>query len=159
MHFETYFCRRITLGEPDAIILPAPWGRCFQVGDVVGTKKLEPIERVWVDRSRLSRATARRADMAWPQTLSGETEGLATALANVEQAARKLDFCATAPHARVVEATALRLGMTSMANAAQAVAICAQAGDDIALAATTARLMRVSEATFRLIWKMSDMSV
>ena len=55
-------------------------------------------------------------------------------------------------------AIADQVGMSMLAQAATAVAICAERRDGPALAATLSRLMRISDCSLTAVWDTADLS-
>ena len=62
-------------------------------------------------------------------------------------------------NARSLCRVAGQVGMTSFSRVAQDVADCAAAGEPVALAATWARLQRLSDKSLVAVWDLQDISV
>lgn len=52
-----------------------------------------------------------------------------------------------------------QIGMGALAQAARHVTDCVNQGDDVAIAATVARLVRIGESSLNAVWDLQDLSV
>jgi len=79
-------------------------------------------------------------------------EQLAAALGAVEQALRENDRAAACGHAERMSRLAWQIGLLSLAGVAMDLGSCIERGDEPAIAAIRARLMRVGNRSLTEIW-------
>lgn len=85
-------------------------------------------------------------------------EELAMRLALIERAYTEHELQSLAKGARGLVKIADQIGMSTLAKVARDVAICADREDRLALAATLARLLRISDRSLMAVWDMADLS-
>ena len=83
-------------------------------------------------------------------------EELAVRLSTIERAYSQRDRSSIRKHARALASVARQIGMVGLTSVAGDVARCIEDADDIAMAATVARLVRVGEASLTAIWDFQD---
>lgn len=128
-------------------------------------RKGNDLERVTVlrvaDRARLDAAAiqalvAEKGAMTTEEILCRASEALARRLSQVETEWATGDLAALRKTARRVSAVAGQIGMAGLVRVAGDVARCIDDGDAVALAATTARLLRVGDLSLSAVWNTRD---
>lgn len=109
-------------------------------------------EKVQIDSRRLAEIVDELGETAAHDVLTLALEQLARGLQELRAAAAQGDAAALAMRAETVARLAWQLGMTSLAGVAVDVAVCAERGDDIGLAATLGRLLRIGNRSLTEIW-------
>ena len=109
-------------------------------------------DRVQIDSRRLAEIVDELGETAAHDVLTMALEQLARALDDMRVAARQGDGAALTMRAEMLARLAWQLGMTSLAGVAVDVAVCAERRDDIGLAATLERLMRIGNRSLTEIW-------
>ncbi|HHW33524.1 MAG TPA: hypothetical protein GXX24_05215 [Paracoccus solventivorans] len=109
-------------------------------------------EKVRIDSRRLAEIVDELGETAAHDVLTLALEQLARGLQDLRAAAAQGDAAALAMRAEMLARLAWQLGMTSLAGVAVDVAVCAERRDDIGLAATLGRLMRIGNRSLTEIW-------
>lgn len=109
-------------------------------------------EKVQIDSRRLAEIVDELGETAAHDVLTLALEQLARGLQDLRAAAAQGDAAALAMRAEMLARLAWQLGMTSLAGVAVDVAVCAERRDDIGLAATLGRLMRIGNRSLTEIW-------
>lgn len=109
-------------------------------------------EKVQIDSRRLAEIVDELGETAAHDVLTLALEQLARGLQDLRAAAAAGDAAALAMRAEMLARLAWQLGMTSLAGVAVDVAVCAERRDDIGLAATLGRLMRIGNRSLTEIW-------
>lgn len=109
-------------------------------------------EKVQIDSRRLAEIVDELGETAAHDVLALALEQLARGLQDLRAAATAGDAAALAMRAEMLARLAWQLGMTSLAGVAVDVAVCAERRDDIGLAATLGRLLRIGNRSLTEIW-------
>lgn len=109
-------------------------------------------EKVQIDSRRLAEIVDELGETAAHDVLTLALEQLARGLQDLRAAAAQGDAAALAMRAEMLARLAWQLGMTSLAGVAVDVAVCAERRDDIGLAATLGRLLRIGNRSLTEIW-------
>lgn len=110
-------------------------------------------EKVQIDSRRLAEIVDELGETAAHDVLTLALEQLARGLQDLRAAAAQGDAAALAMRAEMLARLAWQLGMTSLAGVAVDVAVCAERRDDIGLAATLGRLLRIGNRSLTEIWE------
>ncbi len=86
-------------------------------------------------------------------------EELAARLSHTERCYREARLPDMRKSARSLIAIAEQVGMQLLANVARDVTLCVDDGDQIAVAATLARLLRIGEHSLSEVWHTQDLSI
>lgn len=109
-------------------------------------------EKVQIDSRRLAEIVDELGETAAHDVLTLALEQLARGLQDLRAAAAQGDAAALAMRAEMLARLAWQLGMTSLAGVAVDVAVCAERRDDVGLAATLGRLLRIGNRSLTEIW-------
>ncbi len=109
-------------------------------------------DKVHIDSRRLGEIVDELGETAAHDVLTLALEQLARGLQDLRAAAARGDGAELAMRAEMLARLAWQLGMTSLAGVAVDVAVCAERRDDIGLAATLGRLMRIGNRSLTEIW-------
>jgi hypothetical protein len=120
--------------------------------------RLRPAEPVRLERKRLQAIYSSLGPVEAEEIICRAMEELALRLAMIDKAHAARERDALAKGARGIVAIADQVGMCALARVAGDVAICAERRDATALAATLARLLRVSDRSLTAVWDVTDLS-
>lgn len=120
--------------------------------------RLRPDEPVRLDRTRIAALCASVGHGPAEEIVCRTLEELAMRLALLERAYAVSEMEALAEGARGLSAIAGQVGMSVLARVAGDVADCAVRADAVALGATLARLMRLSDRSLTAVWDHADPS-
>jgi hypothetical protein len=118
--------------------------------------QFRPVEPVQVSRDRLSVLYAELGEAGAEDVVCRTMEELALRLSRCERLYRDRNWHELRTNTRSLVAIADPVGMHALAHAATAVAGCLDAGDEIAVAATLSRLIRIGEKSLTAIWDVAD---
>lgn len=116
-------------------------------------------EVVRVDSDRLEDLYRQLGEAGAEDVVCRALEELAARLSHTERCYREMKWDDMRKSARSLVAIAEQIGMVLLAQVAQDVTICIDAGDRIALSATVARLLRIGEGSLTEIWDLQDLSI
>ncbi len=116
-------------------------------------------EGVRLDPDRLMALYEDLGEAGAENVVSRAMEELSHRMAEMQRQYQRLEIEAFCRNARSLGRVAVQVGMTSLARVAQDVADCAATGDAVALAATWARLSRLSDQSLVAVCDLQDMSV
>ena len=110
-------------------------------------------ETVRLDPERIAELFLQLGDHAAEDVVFRALEELAARLTHVERCYRRARHDELIRTARGLVEVAEQLGMTLLGQVAQSVIVCAEGDDDVALAATLARLLRIGERSLSELWE------
>jgi hypothetical protein len=113
---------------------------------------LVPRDSLRIDPAPLSRLFVNQDDAGAEAAICHALEDIARRLHRIEDDHRACAFDRVATGARRMIGVANHIGLIEVAHVAELVADCAQAHNAIALGATIARLLRVSDRSMTDIW-------
>lgn len=116
-------------------------------------------EAAYLDHDRINDLCNQMGSKQAEDIFCRAIEDLAERLSRVTVAVNQGKFATVVKHAKGLSAGAEQVGMVSLSAVAMDVAICAQAMNQVALAATIARLVRVGDQSLMLMWDTQDLSV
>lgn len=116
-------------------------------------------ERVQIDSTRVTTLFNRLGEGAAEDAVCRAMEELAVRLATTQTVREMGDMARVAKVARGMIGIAEEVGLVSLARVASDVALCATAGDETAMGATLARLVRVGDKSMTEIWDLRDLSI
>ena len=126
------------------------------VGDIVS---LNLVASARVDAEKLGTLYRQLGEVAAEDVVCRATEDLAVRLSNCEQNWRDKDLVTLRKSMRGIVAVAEQVGMQTLACVARDVNAQLQQQDNVATAATFARLLRVGERSLCAVWDLQDLSV
>lgn len=136
------------------------WGRDQNEGETVTEVRiLAQNEPAVLDADKLESLYRQLGDVSAEDVVCRAMEELATRLTQTERHYRTGQRDEMRKSARSIGAIAEQIGMGGLAQVAGHVTRCMEAGDEIALAAVLARLIRVGERSLTEIWDMQDLTI
>lgn len=126
------------------------------MNDVVNIRVAEQIQ---LDQVRLGTLYAQLGETGAGSVISRAMEELAARMAQCDTLWRANNRVQLRKHARSLIAIAEQIGMHRLAQVAGDVTICIDANDEVALAATLSRMLRIGERSLSAIWSMEDLSI
>lgn len=124
-----------------------------------GVNMLMHSEQVRVDADRLTELCVRLGESGAEEVMCRTMEELAVQLAQIEKEFRRGAVTEMGQLALLIVTGADRIGMQALARVAMDVVQCIDAGDEVALSAVLARLLRIAERSLTAIWDIQDLSV
>ena len=121
--------------------------------------KIRLLEQINLDQSRLGTLYAQLGESSAESVVCRAMEELAVRMAQCDTLWRARNFVQLRKHARSLIAIADQIGMYNLAQVARDVTTCIDASDDIAIAATLSRMLRIGERSLSAIWSMDDLSI
>ncbi len=116
--------------------------------------RLVPRDTLRMDAGPLSRLYLDLGEHGAEAVICSALEDLARRLNRIDDAHRGCDLGLVGQESRRIRVIAEQIGLTEVAEVAAHVIDCAQAGSGMALAATLARLLRVTERCMTEIWAL-----
>lgn len=116
-------------------------------------------EQIQLDQVRLGTLYAQLGEAGAGNVISRAMEELAVRLAQCDTLWRAGNRVQLRKHARSLIAIADQIGMHRLAHVAGDVTLCLDAEDDVAVAATLSRMLRIGERSLSAIWAMEDLSL
>lgn len=116
-------------------------------------------ETIQVDAEKLEDLYRQLGDNAAEDVVCRAMEELALRLAHTEKLYRRNQRGEMRKSARSIVAISEQIGMQLLARVARDVTICADNGDETALAAVISRLVRIGERSLTEIWELQDLSI
>lgn len=119
--------------------------------------KLKPDESVRLEHGQIDALYNSLGEAQAEEVICRAMEELAMRLAMMERAYTLDEFGTVAKGARSLVKIADQVGMVMLASVAADVADCANAGNKVALGATFARLMRISDRSLTAVWESGNL--
>lgn len=126
------------------------------MGDVI---KVRLSEQIHLDQGRLNTLYAQLGETGAETVVCRAMEELAVRMAQCETLWRADNRVQLRKHARSLIAISDQVGMQRLAQVARDVTDCVDAQDEIAIAATLSRLLRIGERSLSAIWSMDDLKI
>lgn len=126
------------------------------MNDVVNIRVAEQIQ---LDQVRLGTLYAQLGEAGAGNVISRAMEELAVRLAQCDTLWRAKNRVQLRKHARSLIAISDQIGMHRLAQVAGDVTTCIDAEDEVAIAATLSRMLRIGERSLSAIWAMEDLSI
>jgi hypothetical protein len=120
---------------------------------------IRPSETVRVDRDRLGALYAQLGAMGAEDVVCRAMEELALRLSHCETLYHQNQLAALRKNARSLIAIADQIGMSALSKTAQVVTECIDHGDEVAIAATLSRLIRIGERSLLAVWDIQDIHI
>jgi len=121
--------------------------------------KIRLSEQVQLDHSRLDTLYAQLGDASAENVVSRAMEELAVRMSQCDTLWRAQNKVQLRKHARSLIAIADQIGMEKLAITAGDVTHCLDTKNDVALAATLSRMLRIGERSLSAIWSMENLSL
>lgn len=112
-----------------------------------------------IDPDQLARLYSELGEHSAEDVICRAMEELALRLSHCERLYRANNISDLRKSSRSLIAIAEQIGMTKLSTVAADVTACIDQQDDIALAATLGRLMRIGEASLSAIWDLQDVTI
>ncbi len=116
-------------------------------------------ETACLDHDQLGSLYAQLGAVGAEDVVRRTMEELALRLTHAERQYRSCEFDALRKSAASLIAIAEQIGMQKVSMVAEDVAISVDQGDEVALAATLSRLLRVGEGSLTAMWDLQDFTV
>jgi len=116
-------------------------------------------EKAALDHEQLGALYAQLGAIGAEDVVRRAMEELALRLTHVERLYRENEREELKKSARSLTAIAQQIGMQKLVTVARDVAQCVDYGDDVALAATLSRLLRVGESSLTAMWDLQDFTI
>lgn len=116
-------------------------------------------ETVRLDQDRLGELYAQLGEAGAEDVVCRAMEELAARLSHCDRLYRQEQLADLRKSARSMVAIADQIGMHAVARVALDVTDCIDDGDRVAIGATFARLLRISERSLTAIWDIQDLSI
>ena len=129
------------------------------VRDVNSISHLVQQEPANLDHDQLGALYSQLGAIGAEDVLRRAMEELALRLSHAEKLYRQHEEAELRKSVRSLTAIADQIGMSKLVDVAEDVARVIDQGDQVALAATLARLMRVGESSLTAIWDLQDLTV
>lgn len=126
------------------------------MNDVV---QIQLSETIQLDQNRLGTLYAQLGEASAENVVCRAMEELAVRMAQCDTLWRAQNFEQLRKHARSLIAIADQIGMDDLAQVARDVTNCIDARDNIAVAATLSRMLRIGERSLSAIWSLDDLSL
>lgn len=121
--------------------------------------KIRLSEKIQLDQVRLGTLYAQLGETGAESVLCRAMEELAARLAQCDALWHARNRIQLRKHARSLIAIADQIGMHRLAKVAGDVTASIDAEDEIAIAATLSRMLRIGERSLSAIWSMEDLSI
>lgn len=116
-------------------------------------------EQIQLDQVRLGTLYAQLGEAGAGDVISRAMEELAVRLAQCDTLWRARNLAQLRKHARSLIAISDQIGMHRLAQVAGDVTVCLDGKDEVAVAATLSRMLRIGERSLSAIWAMEDLSL
>ncbi len=126
---------------------------------VLQVTHIKPSETVRVDHDRLGALYAQLGAAGAEDVVCRALEELALRLSHSETLYQQNERETLRKNARSLIAIADQIGMSALSRAAGVVTDCIDSGDDVALAATLSRLIRIGERSLMAVWDIQDIHI
>ena len=121
--------------------------------------KIRLSEQVQLDHSRLDTLYTQLGEASAENVVTRAMEELAVRMSQCDTLWRAQNKVQLRKHARSLIAIADQIGMEKLALTASDVTSCLDSKDDVALAATLSRMLRIGERSLSAIWSMENLSL
>ncbi|MEP2919834.1 hypothetical protein [Sulfitobacter sp.] len=121
--------------------------------------KIRLSESVQLDQARLDMLFSQLGDAGAQNVMCRAMEELAVRLSQCDTLWRAQNKMQLRKHARSLIAIADQIGMATLARTAGDVTDCIDIRDDVALAATLSRMLRIGERSLAAVWSMENLSL
>jgi hypothetical protein len=116
-------------------------------------------EQIQLDQARLGILFAQLGTTSAESVVSRAMEELAVRMSQCDALWRARNLAQLRKHSRSLIAISDQIGMGLLAQVAKDVTNCIDDEDDMAIAATLSRMLRIGERSLSAIWAMEDLSI
>ena len=116
-------------------------------------------EQIQLDQSRLGILYAQLGTASADSVISRAMEELAVRMSQCDTLWRARNLGQLRKHARSLIAISDQIGMGLLAQVAGDVTSCIDREDEMAIAATLSRMLRIGERSLSAVWAMDDLSI
>ncbi|MFT7134937.1 MAG: hypothetical protein ACI80I_000928 [Akkermansiaceae bacterium] len=131
----------------------------FLRGDEMQVLQMRPTEQVCVDQERLGTLYKQLGATDAEDVVCRAMEELALRISHCDRLYRTSDWLELRKNSRSLIAIAEQVGLQKLAAVAHDVMQSVDQNDEVAIAATLTRLVRVGERSLTAIWDTQDMSI
>lgn len=131
----------------------------FLRGDKMQVLQMRPTEQVCVDQERLGTLYKQLGETDAEDVVCRAMEELALRISHCDRLYRTSDWLELRKNSRSLIAIAEQVGLQKLAAVANDVMQSVDQNDEVAIAATLTRLVRVGERSLTAIWDTQDMSI
>ncbi len=121
--------------------------------------QIKPVERVNVDQDRLGALYSQLGEANAEDVVCRALEELALRLSHTETLFSEQCWSDLRKNTRSLIAIADQIGMQALSHVASDVTLCIDRGDQVAVAATLSRLLRIGERSLTAVWNIQDLPV
>ncbi len=121
--------------------------------------QMRPAEQVCVDRERLGALYAQLGEAGAEDIVCRALEELALRMSQCDRLYRAASWADLRKNSRSLIAIADQVGLRKLASVARDVMCAIDQTDDVAVAATLTRLIRIGERSLTAIWDTQDLSI
>lgn len=121
--------------------------------------RIRPSEPVKVNQERLGALYAQLGEVNAEDVVCRAMEELSLRMAQCDKLYRESNLVGLRKNARSLIAIADQIGMNILSRVAGDVTACVDKKNDVALAATLSRLLRIGECSLSAIWDHQDLSL
>ena len=134
-------------------------GACLKVNKMKHVTQIKPTESVDVDQDRLSALYTQLGEASAEDVVCHAMEELALRLAHCDRLYRTSAWLDLRKSVKSLVAISDQIGMSAVSTVAVHVTNCIDQEDNIALAATLGRLIRIGEESLTAIWDLQDVTI
>ncbi len=128
-------------------------------GDVIPLSQMLKDESAALDHDQLGALYAQLGAIGAEDVVRRAMEELALRLSHAEQQYRQNDMQDLRKATRSLVKIAEQIGMQKLARVANDVTTTIDQGDDVAIAATLSRMLRVGETSLTALWDLQDFTI
>lgn len=121
--------------------------------------QIKPVEHVSVDQERLGALYSQLGEANAEDIVCRALEELALRLSHTEALFREHCWTELRKNTRSLIAIADQIGMQALSHVANDVTYCIDRDDQVAVAATLSRLLRIGERSLTAVWNIQDITV
>ena len=129
------------------------------VNKVNSVSQLVQEEPASLDHEQLAGLYAQLGAIGAEDVIRRAMEELALRLSHLERQYRQNELTDVRKGARSLVAIATQIGMQRLTSVSEDVCVAIDQGDQVAVAATLARLLRVGERSLLAVWELQDLTV
>jgi hypothetical protein len=120
---------------------------------------IKPMESVDVDQDRLAALYNQLGEAGAEDVVCRAMEELALRLSNCDRLYSEAAWIDLRKSVRSLIAIADQIGMSALSTVAGNVTACIDTNDNVALAATLCRLIRIGEESLTAVWELQDITI
>lgn len=134
-------------------------GACLGVKEMMHVTQIKPKESVYVDQEQITTLYAQLGEASAEDVVCRAMEELALRLSHCDRLYRASAWVDFRKSVKSLIAIADQIGMSAVSSVAGDVTQCIDGKDNVALAATLGRLIRIGEESLTVIWDLQDITI